>query len=96
MKSKNEITFSDLVDLEPRLEMLLKNVIHHNIRKPGERYCPITAFYQYYHPKIFTLVGPWAKTENPILKMSAVYFLVHEKCWHALPACLKLCTRCDL
>ncbi len=78
-----ELTFEDLVALEPRLGQLLKDVKR---ARPHNKIKAMHLWYREYKQQMVDLVGMMSKHPDPILHTSRAYNLCYEVLYKAIGA----------
>jgi len=88
---EKELTFEEIMTIEPKLRSLYEEAKHHPMRKG---YCPTMTWYREYKPRLVRLVGWSAKKEE--LRSHTAYDTAYEAISEALPVkCPSGCRGCD-
>jgi hypothetical protein len=83
------LTWSDLVELEPRLEILERDIKYHATQHQNGRYCASSAWHGYraegFKDRLSRLVG-WG-SERLSVRSSESYDLAYDRLYALLPNC---------
>ena len=80
------LTWEDLVNKEPTLFFLLKNIQH--IQDPGgPSFCALQLWVDQYKDQLFQLVGPDSAAQDLILRSHHALHIAFDKLFYALPHC---------
>ena len=80
------ITWNELVKIEPELNTLLKNV--QKVKDPGgESFCANDIWFDNFKERVTHLVGWYARRDDSRLTTSNAYDVVYQKLYNLLPDC---------
>jgi len=83
------VTWTDLVDEEPRLGLLEREILYHAAQHKTGRYCASRFWHGYagtgFKDRLLELVG-W-ETDRPTLRSSEAYDVAYDHLYELLPDC---------
>lgn len=91
MEATINLTFDDLVKLEPGLGQLFKKAKSY---KPVLGKCCINDWYRDFKPRLVQLVGWFGKKDNSILRSKEAYDLSYKTIHAAMERCPDECRGC--
>ncbi len=99
MVKKHKYSWDELVTLEPRLDLLLKEAQSVKDDKTKDVFCANRIWYgdgsrNGLKQKMSKLVGWFSEKDDPILRSPAAYNLAYDTIYNALPDCRHPATFC--